>query len=79
VQWSWVRILDFLGANGGVVHGRGFESLTFCNETRCAYRYTRALVGFTFFFQGNQSPTDTIKLPVIFEVCTSSSNVKFVV
>jgi hypothetical protein len=27
--WSWVRIFDFLGVNGGVVHGRGFESLIF--------------------------------------------------
>jgi hypothetical protein len=31
--WSWVRIFDILGSgqslNGGVVHGRGFESLTF--------------------------------------------------
>jgi hypothetical protein len=26
---SWVRIFVFLGVNGGVVHGRGFESLTF--------------------------------------------------
>jgi hypothetical protein len=25
-QWSWVRIFDFWGVNGGVVHGRGFES-----------------------------------------------------
>jgi hypothetical protein len=25
---SWVRIFDFLGVNGGVVHGPGFESLT---------------------------------------------------
>jgi hypothetical protein len=23
-RWSWVRIFDFLGVNGGVVHGRGF-------------------------------------------------------
>jgi hypothetical protein len=29
VQWSWVRIFVFLGVNGGVVHGHGFESLTF--------------------------------------------------
>jgi hypothetical protein len=30
VQWSWVRIFVFLGVNGvRVVHGRGFESLTF--------------------------------------------------
>jgi hypothetical protein len=27
--WSWVRIFVFFGVNGGVVHGRGFESLTF--------------------------------------------------
>jgi hypothetical protein len=27
--WSWVRIFDIVGVNGGVVHGRGFESLTF--------------------------------------------------
>jgi hypothetical protein len=37
-QWwcsagSWVRIFDFLGVNGGVVHGCGFESLIFgCNQ-----------------------------------------------
>jgi hypothetical protein len=24
--WSWVRIFDILGVNGGVVHGRGLES-----------------------------------------------------
>jgi hypothetical protein len=29
VQWSWVRIFVFLGVNRGLVHGRGFESLTF--------------------------------------------------
>jgi predicted membrane protein len=28
-QWSWIRVFDFWGVNGGVVHGRGFESLTF--------------------------------------------------
>jgi hypothetical protein len=27
--WSWVRIFVFLGVHGGVVHGRGFESLSF--------------------------------------------------
>jgi hypothetical protein len=26
LQWSWVRIFVFLGVNGSVVHGRGFES-----------------------------------------------------
>jgi hypothetical protein len=26
---SWVRIFVFFGVNGGVVHGCGFESLTF--------------------------------------------------
>jgi hypothetical protein len=25
--WSWVRIFVYLGVNGGVVHGRGFESV----------------------------------------------------
>jgi hypothetical protein len=28
-QWSWVRVFDFSGVNGGVVHARGFESFTF--------------------------------------------------
>jgi hypothetical protein len=27
--WSWVRIFVFLRVNGGVVHGLGYESLTF--------------------------------------------------
>jgi hypothetical protein len=27
--WSWVRFFCLLGVSGGVVHGRGFESLTF--------------------------------------------------
>jgi hypothetical protein len=26
-RWSWIRILDFSGVNGGVVHGRGFVGL----------------------------------------------------
>jgi hypothetical protein len=25
--WSWITIFDFLGVNGGVVHGPEFKSL----------------------------------------------------
>jgi hypothetical protein len=27
--WSWVLIFDILGVNGGVMHGLGFEVLSF--------------------------------------------------
>jgi hypothetical protein len=27
--WSWAQIFEVWAVNGGVVHGRGFESLTF--------------------------------------------------
>jgi hypothetical protein len=36
VQWSWVRMFVILGVNGGVVHGRGFESLTFWGPLWCS-------------------------------------------
>jgi hypothetical protein len=35
-QWSWVRVFDFLGVNGGVMHGLGIESLTFGGQWWCS-------------------------------------------
>jgi hypothetical protein len=34
--WSCVRIFVFWGVNGGVVHGRGFESLIFGGQWWCS-------------------------------------------
>jgi hypothetical protein len=34
--WSWDRILEFLGVNGGVVHGLGIKSLSFWGQWWCS-------------------------------------------
>jgi hypothetical protein len=43
--WSWVRLFVFWGINGCVVHGRGFESLTFWGQWWCsAWSWVRVRV-----------------------------------